>query len=75
MVFRFTSILFFVKNELSFCCRFIMERKRKNEVNKRRANQSAKQCTAASRAFKCTLQSLSELRGMPDVKTYHKHEV
>ena len=52
-----------------------MERKRKNEVNKRSANQSAKQCTAACRVFKCTLRSLSELRGMPDIKTNRKHEV
>ena len=38
-----TAILFCVKNELSFCCRFIMKRKQKNKVNKRSVNRSAKQ--------------------------------
>ena len=37
-----TGILSFVKNELSFCCHFIMEQKQKNKVNKQSTNRSVK---------------------------------
>ena len=56
----------------SFCCRFIMEQKQKNKVNKRRRiDRQSNVC----RESKWTLWSLSELHRMPDTKTNCKHEV
>ena len=56
----------------SFCCCFIVEQKQKNKVNKRRRiDRQSNVCSESIR----TLRSLSELHGMPDVKTNCKHEV
>ena len=69
-----TAIIFnSIKNEVGFCCPFIMKQKQKN--NKSTNEVWIDQQSHVCRKSKCTLQSLLELRGMPNLKTTHTHEV
>ena len=75
LCFSGSTAIFFnsIKNELSFCCPFIMKQ---NQKSNKSANEAwIDQQSHVCRKSKCTLQSLLELRGTPNLKTTHTHEV
>ena len=75
LCFSGSTAIFFnsIKNELGFCCLFIMKPKQKNNKSTNEAwiDQQSHVCSKS----KCTLQSLLELRGTPNLQTTHTHEV
>ena len=75
LCFSGSTAIFFnsIKNELSFCCPFIMKQ---NQKSNKSANEAwIDQQSHVCRKSKCTLQSLLELRGTPNLKTTHTHKV